>query len=64
MWSEDDVLTLREDFYELAPKDKYGDPHRTFKLVSKSELLSKMHEDISYYVKNESGDYVRVWKAL
>ncbi len=64
MWSEDDVLTLREEYFDLARKDKYGDPYTSFKLISKSELLSKMRGDISYYVINEAGEYVRVWKAL
>lgn len=64
MWSEDDILDLRNDYFDNAPKDKYGDPYINFKLVSRAELLNRMRQDISYYVKNENGDYVKVWKAI
>lgn len=62
-WSEDDVLNLRDQIYELSPKNKFGEPHRGFKLISRAELLSKMRGDNSFYVKAESGEYIKVWKA-
>jgi hypothetical protein len=64
MWSEQDILDLRETIFEMAPKNKYGEPYSNFKLVSKAELLSKMREDTSYYVRNEKGDFVKIWRAL
>lgn len=63
MWSEQDVLDLRNSIFEMAPKNKYGEPYTNFRLISKAELLSKMREDATYYVKNESGDFVKVWRA-
>lgn len=64
MWSESDIFDLRDAMFELAAKNKYGEPHRGFKLISKSELLGKMHEDMSYYVRNEDGEFVRVWRSI
>lgn len=64
MWSEQDVLDLRDAIFELAPKNKYGEPYTNFKLVSKAELLRQMRGDTSYYVRDESGNYVKVWRAL
>jgi len=63
MWSEQDVLDLRDAIFEMAPKNMYGEPRVNFKLVSKAELLSKMREDTAYYVKNEQGEFVKVWRA-
>lgn len=63
-WSEDDVLDLRDQLYNLVPKNKYGEPTRKYDLISKAELLSKMRGDQSYYVKAEDGRYIRVWKAV
>jgi hypothetical protein len=64
MWSEKDILDLRESIFDMAPKNKYGEPFRNFKLVSKAELLSRMREDTSYYVRNENGEFVKVWRAI
>jgi hypothetical protein len=64
MWSERDVLDLRDAIFDLAPKNKYGEPYTNFKLVNKVELQRKMRGDTSYYVKNKDGDYVKVWRAL
>lgn len=65
-WSEDDVLDLRDHLYEFLPKNKHGEPYKgkSRELLSKAELLAKMRGDSSYYVKSESGEYVKVWKAL
>ena len=63
MWSEQDILDLRDSLFELAPKNKYGEPYSNFKLISKAELLSKMRKDTSFYVKNENGDFVKVWRT-
>lgn len=63
MWSEHDILELRDSLFEMAPKNKYGEPYTTFKLISKAELLSKMRQDASFYVKNEDGDFVKIWRA-
>jgi hypothetical protein len=63
MWSESDILALREAIFELAPKNKYGEPFSNFTLISKKELLSKLHEDTSYYVKGSDGQFVKVWRA-
>jgi hypothetical protein len=64
MWSKQDVLDLRDSIFDMAPKNKYGEPYINFKLVSKAELLSRMREDTSYYVRNEHGNYVKVWRAI
>jgi len=63
-WSEDDVLDLRDQLYNLVPKNKYGEPTRKYDLISRAELLSKMRGDQSYYVKSEDGRYIKVWKAV
>jgi len=63
-WSQDDVLELRDKLYDLAPKQKDGFPNPAFRLASKAELLQKINGDTSYYVKNEEGTYIKVWKAL
>lgn len=64
MWSQEDILYMRDLIFQLAPKDKHGDPRRDFSLISKAELLAKMHGNSSYYVKNENGEFVRVWKNI
>jgi len=63
-WSQDEVLALRDRLYELAPKRKDGFPSPAFKLASRAELLNAINEDASYYVRNEDGDFIRVWKVL
>lgn len=63
-WSEDDVLDLRDQLYALTPKNKYNEPYRGFKLISKAELLAKMRGDSGLYVKNEEGEFVKIWKAI
>ncbi len=62
-WSENDVLDLRDQLYDLIPKNKYNEPYRSSKLISKAELLQKMRGDSSYYMKDENDNYVKVWKA-
>lgn len=64
LWSEDDILFLRDKIFELAPKNKYGEPYTNFKLVSRTELLAKFRGDTSYYVQDEDGNMTRVWRAL
>lgn len=63
LWSQKDVLEIRDAIFQMAPKNKHGEPYSSFKLVSKSELLAKMRGDSSYYVKNDNGDFVKVWRA-
>ncbi len=62
-WSEDDVLKTRQEIWDLVPLNKWGEPRRTIKLASKAEVLSAMTQGSSYYVKNEKGDYIKIWKA-
>jgi hypothetical protein len=63
MWSQQDVLDLRDAIVAVAPKNKYGEPFPSFQLISKAELLAKMNEDTSYYIKNDKGEFVKVWRA-
>lgn len=63
-WSEQDVLDLRDQIYEMTPKNKHGEPYRNFQLPSRADLLAKMRGDNSYYVKSDNGEYVKVWKNL
>ena len=63
MWSENDILDLRDSIFDLAPKNKYGEPYSNLKLISKAELLSKMRKDTSFYVRNENGDFIKIWRA-
>lgn len=63
MWSEQDVLDLRDTLFELAPKNKYGEPYTNLKLISKAELLSKMRKDTAFYVRDDNGDFVKIWRA-
>jgi hypothetical protein len=62
-WSEQDILDLRQAIFDSAPKNEYGEPYGKFRLISKVRLLSKMREDTSYYVKNQNGEFVKVWRA-
>lgn len=64
LWSEDDVLELRDRMYELLPKMKDGFPNPNAKLSSKAEILEKMNGDISYYIKNADGEHMKVWRAV
>jgi predicted DNA-binding protein YlxM (UPF0122 family) len=63
LWSEKEILDIRDKLYDLAPKNKYGEPFK-LKLISKGELLSKMRKDNSYYIKGEDGSFVKVWKNI
>lgn len=63
MWSEADILNLRETWMDLMPKNKYGEPYKNVEFVSKAEILSRMRNDASFYVRNENGDFVKVWRA-
>jgi hypothetical protein len=63
MWSSRDILDLRDSIYDLAPKNKYGEPYSNFTLISKAELLNKMHKDVSMYIKNENGEFIKIWRA-
>lgn len=63
MWSEQDILDLRDSLFELAPKNKYGEPYSNFKLISKAEILSRMRKDASFYVKDENGEFIKVWRT-
>jgi hypothetical protein len=63
-WSESEVLNLRDRLYELAPKGPDGFPRGRFTLVSKAELREAINGDVSYYVKNEEGEFKKVWRAL
>lgn len=61
-WSEEDVFSLREELYNMARKNKYGEPYSNFKLVSKEDLIAKINGDTSYYIKTSDGNFIRVWK--
>lgn len=63
-WSEDDIIALRDRFYDLTKKTKEGIPYTKFKLVNKSELLAKLRGEEAVYVRNEEGEFVRIWKAV
>lgn len=63
LWSEKEILNIRDRLYDLAPKNKYGEPFR-LKLVSKGELLASMRKDSSYYIRDEDGNFVKVWKNI
>lgn len=64
LWSEEEILVIRDTLYDLAPKNKYGEPEKRLKLISKGELLAKMRKDNSYYVRGEDGSFVKVWKNI
>lgn len=63
-WSEDDIISLRDRFYAMAKKTKHGVPSVRFKITNRSELLAKLKGEESVYIKNEDGEFVRVWKAI
>lgn len=64
MWSEDEVLELRDRLYSLARKNKYGEPYYGFKLISKADLIAKMTDQVAYYVKGQDGEFRKVWRAI
>lgn len=63
VWSEDDMLDLRDRFHELAPKDNYGYVKSTFKLASRAELLVSLKSHGGYTVVDGQGKTVRVWRS-
>lgn len=63
-WSEDDLLDLRSELFAIAKKNVYGEPYAGFKLISEAELLHKIRGGESYYIKNENGEFVKVWRAI
>ena len=63
-WSEDDLLDLRSEMFAIAKKNVYGEPYAGFKLISEAELLHKIRGGESYYIKNENGEFVKVWRAI
>lgn len=63
-WSEDDVLNLRSNLFALARKNKYGEPYKNFKLISEAELLHKMRGGEEYYIRDDKGNFVKVWRAI
>jgi len=64
MWSEQEVLDLRDRLYDLTKKNKYGEPYRNFKLISKAALIAKMSNQVSHYIRNQDGEFVQVFRAL
>lgn len=62
-WSEDDVLDLRERLYDLEPK-RNGYPRNGFNLISHAELVSVFRGDPSYYIQNNNGEMIKVWKSF
>lgn len=64
LWSQDDVLDLRDRVYELTPKAKDGFPSPRFILASKAEVMQKMNNQASYFVRTEDGEYKKVWRAV
>ncbi len=63
-WSEDDVLNTRNELFAIAKKNMYGEPHTGFKLISEAELRHKIRGGESYYIKNENGEFVKVWRSI
>lgn len=63
-WSEDDLISMRSEIFAIAKKNKYGEPHKGFKLISEAELTHKIRGGESYYVKNKDGEFVKVWRAI
>lgn len=63
-WSQDDILELREVFFDISRKNKYGEPHKTNRLAGKAEILAKMRGDDAVYIKNVDGQFTKVWRAL
>lgn len=64
VWAEKEILEIRDRLYDLAPKNKYGEPSKNLKLISKGELLAKMRNDSAYYIRGEDGEFVKVWKNI
>jgi hypothetical protein len=64
MWSQDDILDLRDRIYELFPKQKDGFARSNLKIASQAELLEEMQHGNSYHVLNSDGERVKVWRAL
>lgn len=62
-WSEDDILRMRDEILEIAPKNKYGEPLANFRLPSRQDVLARLHPDSSYYVKDDDGNFIKVWKV-
>jgi hypothetical protein len=63
-WSEDDLLDLRAEMFAIAKKNVYGEPYAGFSLISEAELIHKIRGGESYYMKNENGEFVKVWRAI
>lgn len=63
-WSEDDVFILRQEIFALAKKNKYGEPYSNFNLISEAELLHKMRGGESYFIQDENGKKIKVWRAI
>lgn len=63
-WSEDDLLDLRSEMFAIAKKNAYGEPYAGFKLISEAELVHKIRGGESYYIKNDDGEFVKVWRAV
>lgn len=63
-WSEDDLLDMRSELFAIAKKNVYGEPYAGFKLISEAELVHKIRGGESYYIKNENGEFVKVWRAI
>lgn len=62
-WSEEDLIELRQKLYDLVPK-KNGYPSGQLNLVSHAELMSQMHRDAAYYIKDSNGNLMKVWKSF
>ena len=63
-WSEDELLDMRAELFAIAKKNVYGEPYAGFKLISEAELLYKIRGGESYYIKNDDGEFVKVWRAV
>lgn len=63
-WSEEELLDMRAELFAIAKKNVYGEPYAGFKLISEAELLHKIRGGESYYIKNDDGEFVKVWRAV
>lgn len=63
-WSQNEVLTLRDRLYELAPKGADGFPSAQFRLASKGEVMQAINGDVSYYIQTPEGEFKKVWRAI
>lgn len=63
-WSEEELLDMRAELFAIAKKNVYGEPYAGFKLISEAELLHKIRGGESYYIKNNDGEFVKVWRAV